>query len=222
MLYNRIKHLVKILILRYRWKGKLLFDNSCRISIHSQFEGMNRLYGKVDFDGYMGRGSYIAENSIIRGKIGRYTSIAPCCMVIQGVHPYTYPYVSTSPVFFSLRQQNGYTFTKGQVLEEYKYTENRYPVTIGSDCWIGYGVKIIGGVSIGDGAVVLAGAVVTKDIPPYAIVGGVPAKVIRYRYSEEDIAYLLNICWWNRDIEWLRNNTHLFLDIEKLKHNCVF
>ena len=81
------------------------------------------------------------------------------------------------------------------------------------------GVKMVSGVRIGDGAVVLAGSVVTKDIPPYAIVGGIPAKVIKYRYSEEDVAYLLNVCWWNKDVEWLRENTLLFLDIEKLKQN---
>jgi len=190
--------------------------------MHSQFEGMNRLYGNVIFDGYMGRGSYIAERSIIKGKIGRYTSIASCCTVIQGVHPYTYPYVSTSPVFFSLLKQNGYTFAETQILAEYKYAESKYPVTIGNDCWIGYGSKIIGGVKIGDGAVVLAGAVVVKDVPPYAIVGGVPAKVLRYRYLEKDITYLLNIRWWDRDIEWLRDHSYLFLDIDKLKHEQEF
>ena len=219
MLYNWIKHLIKVLVFKYRWRGKLLFDYSCKISNRSIFEGMNKLYGNVVFDGYLGKGSYIARNSMIIGKVGRYTSIASCCTVILGIHPYTYPYVSTSPVFFSLLKQNGHSFTENQLFVEHNYAEGKYPVIIGNDCWIGYGVKMVSGVRIGDGAVVLAGSVVTKDIPPYAIVGGIPAKVIKYRYSEEDVAYLLNVCWWNKDVEWLRENTLLFLDIEKLKQN---
>lgn len=78
-------------------------------------------------------------------------------------------------------------------------------------------VFICGGVEISDGAIVLAGAVVTKDVPPYAIVGGVPAKVIRFRYDEETIQFLLHIKWWNNDIEWFKKNWRLLNDINKLK-----
>jgi acetyltransferase-like isoleucine patch superfamily enzyme len=68
---------------------------------------------------------------------------------------------------------------------------------VGSDCWVCPGALIMSGVTIGDGAIVGGGAVVTKDVPPYAIVGGNPAKVIRYRFSEEQIAALLEIRWWD-------------------------
>lgn len=76
----------------------------------------------------------------------------------------------------------------------------------------------IGGITIGDGAVVMAGAVVTKDVPPYAIVGGVPAKVIKYRYDEDTVRFLLSFKWWNKDIEWLRKHWDLLCDVEKLKN----
>jgi acetyltransferase-like isoleucine patch superfamily enzyme len=77
-------------------------------------------------------------------------------------------------------------------------------VNIGNDVWIGHGALILPGVSIGDGAVVGAGAVVTTDVPPYAIVGGIPARIIRYRFSEEVISKLLAIQWWLWDDETIK------------------
>jgi acetyltransferase-like isoleucine patch superfamily enzyme len=72
-------------------------------------------------------------------------------------------------------------------------------VTVGNDVWIGQGAKILGGVTIGDGAVVAAWSVVSKDVPPYAIVAGVPARVVRKRFSEQTIESLLRIGWWDWD-----------------------
>jgi acetyltransferase-like isoleucine patch superfamily enzyme len=71
------------------------------------------------------------------------------------------------------------------------------PILIGNDVWTGFDSIILSGVTIGDGAVIAAGAVVTKDVPPYAIVGGVPAEIIRYRFDEETRAALLRIRWWD-------------------------
>ena len=88
---------------------------------------------------------------------------------------------------------------------------------IENDCWIGENVFIAGGVTIGDGAVVLAAAVVTRDVPSYAIVGGVPAKVVKYRYDEGTISTLLEIQWWNKGVEWLEEHWTLLCDVEKLK-----
>ena len=76
-------------------------------------------------------------------------------------------------------------------------------------------LKIMDGVSIGNGAVVAAGAVVTKDVPPYAIVGGVPAKIIKYRFTPDQIEFLQQFKWWNMPEDWIRENWQMFEDIEK-------
>ena len=105
-----IKKIVKFIYFKIKWRNKLSFSFTNSISICSLFEGMNKLYPNTTFCGYMGKGSYIAANSIIHGKIGKFTSIASRCNIISGIHPYTYPYVSTSPIFISTLKQNGYTF----------------------------------------------------------------------------------------------------------------
>ena len=79
--------------------------------------------------------------------------------------------------------------------------DNKGDIVIGNDVWIGYEAVVMAGVRIGDGAVIGAGAVVTKDIPPYAIAVGIPARVIKYRFDEETIARLLRTRWWDRPPE---------------------
>ena len=214
-----LKQILKFFYLKFKWHSKLIFSYNCRIDKSSKFEGANKISNGVVFKGCIGFGSYIGSNSFFYGKIGRFTSIASDCHVIIGRHPYTYPFATTSPMFFSLLKQNGYTFAERQLYEEVKYAQPGFLVTIGSDCWIGYGVKIVEGVEIGDGAMVLAGAVVTKDVPPYAIVGGVPAKIKGYRYDSETINFLLRICWWNMPVIWIKKHWNLFNDIDKLKRN---
>lgn len=135
-------------------------------------------------------------------------------------HGYTSLYLSLCIYFayvFSLAKQTGYTFAESQNFEELRYAEDKYPVVIGNDCWIGQRVSIISGATIHDGAVVLAGAIVTKDVPPYAIVGGVPAKVIGYRYDDETIQFLLKVKWWNKPVQLLKENWELFSDLNKFK-----
>jgi acetyltransferase-like isoleucine patch superfamily enzyme len=180
---------------------------------------MNKIYPNTQFCGEMGLGSYIGKNCCLSGKIGRFTSISHYVQCNNGRHPMTEPFATTSPMFFSLIKQNGNTFATKQCYDELVFadTKKKYSFIIGSDCWIGQGVFIVGGITIGDGAVVLAHAVVTKNVPPYAIVGGVPAKVLKYRYDEETIKFLLDFKWWDKDVSWLRNNADLLCDIDTLK-----
>ena len=183
---------------------------------NTEFEGYNKVCAHSQFGGYLGMCSYVGSKSKLRAKVGRFTSIAYGCECISGRHPYKTPYVSTSPLFISTRKQVGLAIVASSCFDETKMAdyENNYDVIIGNDCWIGYKVNIVSGVTINDGAVVLSRAVVTKDVPPYAIVGGVPAKIIGYRYNEDQINKLLNIKWWNFSLNKIIDNKELFLDID--------
>lgn len=165
-------------------------------------------------DSTIGSFSYINKDSCLPNcKIGNFCSIASYVRVISSTHP-TNMFVSTSPVFHSLQKQCGTTFVERQKFNENLNVEG-CSVIIGNDVWIGQGVQIIGGIRIGDGAIVAAGAVVVKDVPPYAIVGGVPAKVIKYRFTENQIRIVENNAWWNRPESWLRSHAELFSNIEE-------
>jgi acetyltransferase-like isoleucine patch superfamily enzyme len=134
--------------------------------------------------------SYIARNSNATNvRIGKFCSIGPnfCCGL--GLHPTDG--ISTAPMFYSKAKQNGVSLVNEVVYEEQKQT------IIGNDVFIGANVTIVDGVKIGDGAVIGAGAVVVKDIPPYAVAVGVPAKVIKYRFNEKIIKRLIEMQWWD-------------------------
>ena len=216
MIFN-IKKIFDYIYLKHKWHNILIFPYSSIISKDSIFEGANKIGYNTEFKGYMGYGSYIGEESRCYGKIGRFTSIGGRFCTVVGRHPYMYPFVTTCPMFFSIRKQNGYTFVNRNLYDEILYQEEPYSVVIGSDCWIGYDVKVVQGVKIGDGAMVLTGAVVTKDVPPYAIVGGVPAKVMKYRFDEETINFLLECKWWNNEIDWYKKNWSYLTNMNELK-----
>ena len=218
-----IKRLIKLLILKWKSLGRnSKIAWSCDINISSTLEGMNRIFHRTTFHGRLGYGSYIGNNCHLSADIGRYTSIAPLVRCNGGRHPYTLPFVTTAPCFFSLNKthvQNGSTFATKQVFDEVAYydEERKILVKIGNDCWIGEGAFLVGGIEIGDGAVILAHAVVTKNVPPYAIVGGVPARVLRYRYDDETIAFLQKIQWWNNSPSWFKEHWELLCDMDRLK-----
>lgn len=132
-------------------------------------------------------------------SIGRYCSIAPGVTI----GPYDHPtdWLSTSPFQYSKSKFEFSDWHRGFKFQRRKriFDDQSNKVTIGNDVWIGSGVVVLNGVTIGDGAIVAAGSVVTKSVPPYAIVGGVPAKVIRMRFAEPIIEKMMAIRWWRFD-----------------------
>ena len=152
--------------------------------------------------------SVLAYNARIANvKIGKFCSIGPnfCCGL--GLHPTNG--ISSSAMFYSTSKLNGMTLSKDDKYEETKQS------FIGNDVYIGANVFVLDGVKISDGAVVGAGAVVTKDIPPYAIALGIPAKVVKFRFDEETIKALLEKQWWNGTDVDLQQVEKYFWDVEK-------
>ena len=151
--------------------------------------------------------SYIGPNShISKVKIGKFCSIGPNVFAGWGIHPIEK--LSTAPMFYSQGKQNGMTLSRRNKIEE------RAPIVIGNDVFIGVNVTILDGVKIGDGAVVGAGAVVVHDVEPYSVVGGVPAREIRKRFSQSVIERLRKIEWWNFHKEKLQLVEQYFDDVE--------
>lgn len=184
-----LRHLFKNIIIRViRFKLKLL--NNCVVLSDNaspkmllNLKNVKIMHGatiigktKIGEYSYIGRCSEICESDI-----GRYCSIANWVSI--GIGEHTIDSVSTNSIF----------------LDEPSKTLNLGSVTISDDVWIGTKATILRGVKIGRGAVIGAGAVVTKDIPPYAVAVGIPAKVLKYRFDEKTIAEIENSKWFDND-----------------------
>jgi len=139
-------------------------------------------------------------------SIGKYCSISHGVKIGMGSHPIYH--LSTSTVFYE--QYRGYI--DEQLFDEY---EDKGFTIIGHDVLIGANAIIMAGISIGHGSVIGAGSIVTKDVSPYSIVAGNPAKVIKYRFDEKTIEELLKIKWWDKDIKDLVSNTNLIKNTDE-------
>lgn len=187
-----IRKIIRKFILRR--EGAEFYSESLR-NIFSNYHNITvGLYSYGSFDSELSSGTVV----------GRYTSIAKNFTVINGSHPVANK--SSHPFFYN--PSFGYV-NKLLIVRRNK-------LIIGNDVYIGLNVTLLPSVTyIGDGAVIAAGTVVVKDVPPYAIVGGNPGKIIKYRFTEKKIKELLKSEWWLKSIDDLKDNSTEFLQFLK-------
>lgn len=196
-------------LINIRNKINYIFKNpTCKfykrvVIIDSILEGINILFDHTQvISSTLGMHTYVQKrSSIVNAEIGKFCSIASNVSIGPGIHKIDG--VSTHPSFYLINTPLIKSYVNKDMFESSKRT------FIGHDVWIGEGVVIIDGVKIGTGAIIAAGAVVTKDVNPYSIVGGVPAKHIKYRFELDIVDLLLKSEWWNYSDDWFLNNTDL-------------
>ena len=175
-----------------------LVHENCKIGSKAVVYMQARLNG-VELGNY----SYIGRGTIIHNTvIGKFCSISDFCVI--GLPSHYMSTISTSCLFSGVHNGTKSTW----VAKDMPHIP--IDVKIGNDVWIGYRAIIPSNVTIGDGAVIAAGAVVVKDVPSYAIVGGVPAKIIKYRFPKEIINKLMELRFWERSDEEIKKNINLF------------
>ena len=157
--------------------------------------GARTILTEVTMDDY----SYVVNDSqVTYTSIGKFCSIAAMTRINPGNHPMH----RATQAHFTYRAS---AYFAGEEDDHAFFDWRRsHRVTIGHDVWIGHGAIVLPGRNVGTGAVIAAGAIVTRDIPPYAIVAGNPAKIIRMRFSEDAVTRLATLAWWNWSHERLR------------------
>lgn len=189
-------------------------SEGCSIQ-NSTLKPHSRLKSHVELrDSILGDYSYISSHSVVnKTKIKKFSSIAHGTFIGLWEHN---TYVTTHS--FYLYETSG-GFVKGYE----NYDRDSEWTSVGNDVWIGANAVVLKGVSIGDGAIVAAGSVVTKDVPPYAIVAGNPARLVRYRFDEEDIGFFNQVQWWDIDREIIQEmvDAGVWKDFARFKKYCV-
>ena len=188
-----MKKLLKIIILKLKYKNCEIHSKD--ITFNIKLSEFCRIYKGVyiDRDVSIGRYTYVNDNTKIYANtsIGAFCSIAPNVTIAPGEHDYTK--ISTHPLLYD-KKWNKHIMQKDELNKK---------TIIENDVWIGCNSIIKAGVVVGNGSIIGAGAVVTKSVPPYSIVVGNPAKIIKYRFDEQKIKKLLNEQWWNKDINYI-------------------
>ncbi len=184
-----MKQLIKILFLKLKfYKSRISFNIKCNINVTLGENSV--LFKKVTFiSSKIGDYSYIQSNSIvINSTIGKFCSIGSFVNIGLANHPTNH--ISTSPIFYDNTQPLPYFFSKKNT-----FFDSVKQTIIEDDVWIGNNVLIKSGIKVGIGSVIGAGSIVTKDIPPYSIAAGNPAKIIRMRFSKELVEKLIQSNW---------------------------
>jgi acetyltransferase-like isoleucine patch superfamily enzyme len=188
---------------KFRFKN-VIIDKGCSMDsktiLHANVHLLeNCIINNSEINSY----SYLGNNCLVQNTtIGKFCSIANDVCIGLGKHPLDN--FSTATIFY--RKKNTLNISlvdKNLSFEEYS------KITIGHDVWIGARVIILDGVTIGNGAVIAANSVVSKDIPPYAVVGGIPAKTIKYRFDEEKIKKLTDSKWWELELQEIKNKINI-------------
>jgi acetyltransferase-like isoleucine patch superfamily enzyme len=207
----------------FRWiRTKLFYERRYeKLQLGYMTRVQNVIFGKYNWTSrnvildnvIMGDFSYVADFSVVlETTIGKFCSIGPNVRTAPGKHP-TNTFVSTHPALFSNPD-----CCKRNFFDKDYHNPSRH-VTIGNDVWICANVVVADGVTIGDGCIIMSNSVVSKDVEPYTIVGGVPAKFIRMRFNDKEIEFLKQLKWWDKDIDWIENNAKSFLNIKDFVKN---
>lgn len=213
---NIIRKFISLLIIRFKYRNcnikslniakDVVLGDNCLISKCTQIADNVTIGDCTYFNS--DRKWIIIESNV---KIGKFCSIAPG--VVIGVGNHNYNNITTHPILY-----NNYYLKKMKLncekLKQNGLIDRDVVTEIGNDVWIGMDANIKRGVKIGDGAVIGAGTVVTHDVPPYAIVAGVPGRVIKYRFTEEQIKFLLENKWWDWSKEELNQKFELLYSID--------
>ena len=159
-----------------------------------------------------GNYTYIGDNSIIcRCHIGNFCSLSSSVHISPGRHPTDF--ISTHPSFYSTDKPAQVTFVNQE-----HFPLGKTPAEIGNDVWIGANATIMDGIKVGNGAIIAASAIVTHNVPDFAIVGGIPAKIIRYRFTPKQIKFISQTKWWAKDISWYRQHSDKFQNFDDFKN----